>query len=633
MKKGIVLFLACAAIITVFFSGAPKAKANASDGYEITSYDVQTVISEQCVYAITETIHVNFVDYKHGLYRVIPVDTVMKRESGGKTYENKVHSWVTDVDVEGYNYDVSRSYDAVNIKIGDPDEYVFGEQTYKISYKLHFSGDGVADFDEVYYNIIGDQWTSMTDKLTFSVTLPKEFNAESLGFSIGYMGSEGYDPKELTYSVEGNTILGEMNRELYAYEAVTMRMELPQGYFDVPDIRTPDWILMGVIGAMVLLGFILFLMFGIDNKPVKTVEFFAPEGMTPAEIGYINDGVTDTRDIVSLLIYWADKGYITIEKYGSGFRINWRSALGPDAKPFETYIFGQLFARGPSVTSGSLKYKFYNTVQYAQRMVTDEFKTEDNRVFTKASEKLKPRMTLLAALPVVITTIVLISRGEMGLLFGLTFGAMLSIFLLLPLFILIGLMRSWRGRPRRTRLLGLIVSLVFFFGVIFAFAAIAQGSAYEPALPWTAAAATALLGLFAALILKRTPKGTEWLGKIQGFEDFITRAEKDRIERLVWENPNYFYSVLPYAYVLNVTDEWIRQFEEIAVSPPDWYIGYGNQFSPYIFMSSLNGAMTSIQSDMTVTPSSSRGGSSGGGGFSGGGSSGGGGGGGGGGSW
>jgi uncharacterized membrane protein YgcG len=472
----------------------------------------------------------------------------------------------------------------------------------------------------------------MTDKLTFSVTLPKEFDADKLGFSIGYTGSEGYDPQELSYRVNGNTISGGMNRALYAYEAVTMRLELPEGYFDVPDIRIPDWILMGFIGAFALLGFILFLIFGVDRRPVRTVEFYPPDGLTPAEIGYINDGVTDARDIVSLLICWADRGYLTIEKHGAGFRLNKRAELGTDARPYEIYIFGQLFALGPSVTTGSLKYRFYKTVEYAKRMVTDTFKTEETRVFTKVSEKLRPLMTLLAVLPVTITFIVLLSRGELGVLFGVTMGLMGAIFMLFPLFKLIGQLRSWRGRSRKARWVGLFVLLAILVGLLVAFASIADGYAFEPALSWTAALATVLLGVFAALILKRTPKGTQWLGKIQGFEEFITLAEKGRIEKLVEENPNYFYNILPYAYVLNITDRWIKQFESIAIAPPDWYDGYGAQFSPALFLGSLNGAMTTIQSNMTVTPSSS-GGSSGGSGFSGGGSSGGGGGGGGGGSW
>ena len=38
-------------------------------------------------------------------------------------------------------------------------------------------------------------------------------------------------------------------------------------------------------------------------------------------------------------------------------------------------------------------------------------------------------------------------------------------------------------------------------------------------------------------------------------------VEKDKINELVEENPNYFYDILPYAYVLGVSDKWSKKFE------------------------------------------------------------------------
>ena len=109
---------------------------------------------------------------------------------------------------------------------------------------------------------------------------------------------------------------------------------------------------------------------------------------------------------------------------------------------------------------------------------------------------------------------------------------------------------------------------------------------------------------FHDFLSKRTPYGTEILGRILGFRNFLITAEKDKLEALVEENPEYFYDILPYTYVLNVSSKWMKKFESLTMSAPNWY-------------SSMSTAMTS----MTSTPSSSSGG-----GFSGGGSGGGGGG-------
>ena len=37
---------------------------------------------------------------------------------------------------------------------------------------------------------------------------------------------------------------------------------------------------------------------------------------------------------------------------------------------------------------------------------------------------------------------------------------------------------------------------------------------------------------------------------------------KNKIDELVNENPRYFYDILPYAYVLNISKRWIGLFEK-----------------------------------------------------------------------
>jgi uncharacterized membrane protein len=92
------------------------------------------------------------------------------------------------------------------------------------------------------------------------------------------------------------------------------------------------------------------------------------------------------------------------------------------------------------------------------------------------------------------------------------------------------------------------------------------------------------------------------------------------------QNPTYFYNILPFTYVLGVSDKWIKKFETISLQAPDWY-GGSTAFNMTSFGSFMSSTMSSASSAMSSSPSSSSGGSSGGG------SSGGGSGGGGGGSW
>ena len=111
------------------------------------------------------------------------------------------------------------------------------------------------------------------------------------------------------------------------------------------------------------------------------------------------------------------------------------------------------------------------------------------------------------------------------------------------------------------------------------------------------------------------------LGKIQGFKYFLETAEKPKLEELVMREPEYFYNILPYTYVLGVSSKWMKKFEDIALEAPRWYYGYST-FDNHSFNRFMNSTYSSISTAMSSSPSSS----SSGGGFSGGGSGGGGGG-------
>ncbi len=121
--------------------------------------------------------------------------------------------------------------------------------------------------------------------------------------------------------------------------------------------------------------------------------------------------------------------------------------------------------------------------------------------------------------------------------------------------------------------------------------------------------------IFRKILPKRTKYGTEMLGKLRGLKDFLSTVEKDRIETMVEENPKFFYDILPFAYVLGVSDKWIKKFESISMEPPSWYDG-PDAFDMVMFGSFMSSTMSSANSSMISNPSSS----SSGGGFSGGGS-------------
>jgi hypothetical protein len=100
--------------------------------------------------------------------------------------------------------------------------------------------------------------------------------------------------------------------------------------------------------------------------------------------------------------------------------------------------------------------------------------------------------------------------------------------------------------------------------------------------PWfTWILSGALTGLivsgFGWFMPARTLSGVRALAKVRGFQDFLAKVEKDRIERLA-QTPELFEKYLPFAMALGVENRWAQAFSGIAVPAPQWYGKHGGFF-------------------------------------------------------
>ena len=85
---------------------------------------------------------------------------------------------------------------------------------------------------------------------------------------------------------------------------------------------------------------------------------------------------------------------------------------------------------------------------------------------------------------------------------------------------------------------------------------------------------------------RKTEYGELITARVKGFRHFLIVAEKERLEALVSENPNYFYNILPYTYAMNISKKWIKKFENIPM--PELDMGTFNYSSDYSYYSLYN---------------------------------------------
>lgn len=606
-----------------------KQRYNSNSEYVIESYDVEINVSEDNIYDITETITTDFRTSKHGIYRSIPIQNSVRR-ADGSTSSNK--ATITNIKVND-SYSTSRGSNMLKIKIGSADRTLTGEHTYVISYKYNIGNDKLDNADEFYLNLVGTEWDTQIKQVSFKINMPKEFDKSKMGFSTGKYGTAG--TYGIDYSVDGTTITGYYNHYLNANEGLNARIELPEGYYKKQTLKIgfSDILLFGVAIAGIVITYMKWDKYGRDEKAVPTVEFYPPDGLNSLDLAYAYRGTATSKDAVSLLIYLANKGYVKIEEEeGKGlfksktfkiYKIRDYDGSNEEERRFMVGLFSTA-----STSESGLKYvdksdltdSFYTTINSVVSMAGKQ----KNVIFKKTSLS----SSFAGILMLVLTYIAMIIR--VVAFSGMQEGLFTISFVGIAFLAAGGLFISQPGKNVAVTLASLLfVGIGFFLPMIGKLSDMLEGA---PGMLLLEILFSVIAMIVILIILKympsRTPKGVKLLGKIEGFKNFLETAEKDRLEELVNENPSYFYNILPYAYVLGVSDKWIKNFESIAMEPPTWYVGY-EPYSLYTMSHFMNTTMASVNSAMVSSPSSSNGGSgfsSGGGGFSGGGSGGGGGG-------
>ncbi|MDD3186463.1 MAG: DUF2207 domain-containing protein [Anaerostipes sp.] len=602
--------------------------------YDTRVYNVNVNVNKDQSYDITEAIHVNFTYPKHGIYRYIPYVGEIHSKVDGKEVDTRYKSKIKNLEVQDFEYETENENGNKIVKIGDEDTRVSGKQTYRLSYKYKMYDDGVKDYDQFYLNVIPTGWETEIEKADVVIQMPKSFNKDKIEVFSGKYGESLVS--KVPYTVKGNKIHIKTENTLEQGTGITVRILLPDGYFEGVPNDTVKNIFLGVLGVLTIAALILlWYRFGKDRYYVKTVEFYPPEGMTPAELGYIIDGRVDKQDVISLIMYHAQKGYLTIEEEKKGkkpsFILHKQKNLPTDAKKFEKTFFDGIFAKAidGTVHLDDLGDDFYQKFSDTKEDISISFEDyKENNIFEKSANYVRYIAMIL----------VVVGYGLGAFLASQICGDMEQILLfVIALIPFLGAIFfacetidkryvSTKGKKIFHGILTILLTILGFVLTIVMYQQTLNG--YKEGILY---AVMPVVGVWAICFMgRRTVRGAELLGKTLGFQDFLKKAEKSRLELLVEENPAYFYDILPYAYVLGVSDKWAKKFESIHMEQPNWYVGgYGNDpFTTYLFISHMNRCTNVMASSMIPPVPENTGGGSfgGGGGFTGGGVGGGGGG-------
>jgi len=551
--------------------------------FTIEKYQSNISIHEDASLEVVESLTVVFSRARHGIYREIPYRYV---DELGKTVLTPITvSAVTDDAGRSWKYRVQRQGNVVHVRIGDPDAFVNGRQTYIIAYTVQNALLFLQDHDELYWNVTGNYWKAPIEEARAVVALEGIATSKPT-LTACYTGFQGSHESAcgMQKGSSGSTFF--TTRKLSAGEGLTISFGWPKGMVTPPPAwRKLLWSLDFGQNWVFLLPFVSLLgMFRLWAKRGRdprvreavTVSYGPPRRpdreLTSAETGALLDERLDPRDVTAAIVGLAVKGFIRIEeKIEAGWIFDSTDYVlsklkGPDQtlSHFENLLLDKVFADGSgAVRTSDMKNKFYKHLDALTAAIFDDLVAM--KYFVQSPERVRKSYLIAGVIVAIVLALVfalLSGDGSRGILAAILTGATIM--------------------------------------------------------------------LFARFMPAKTKEGAMAHTQILGFQEFLNRAEKDRLQRM--EDKNLFSKFLPYAIALDVAENWSKAFDGIYQEPPQWYIsarpGTFSTFSPRSFSAPLNAMTSSLATAMFTAPRGS-----GGSGGSGGGSSGGGFGGGGGGSW
>ncbi len=463
-------------------------------------------------------------------------------------------------------YHTESSGDQLTVYFGKSDIFLNpGTYRYKITYKVKGQIGFYENYDEIYWNAVGNKSSFSIDKVSASVRLP---SGAQLIQESAYVGAEGETSDDYTVSVNDDLIQYEVTRMLSPYEGFTVAVGFEKGIVQSPGILDKiGSLLIILLGLVFLLPYYIYTWWKYGQDPPTPPSYpiwESPEELSAASVNYIKNSWYQNKSFTASVIDLAIKGYLRIEEV--------------EDKGF--------FGKKKHFDLVKLKESDDNLPLEEQQLHSSIF-LYDDRISIKGKYD---------------STIENTYQNHKASL-----SAQHSDFI-------------WKGHNLRFLWIPVLVTIAVGVLAIIIFMSNPYSEGYN--MPFIVSfGVAAILGLFlyGYLIRKPTVERLDLKSKIKGFQMYLELTEKDRLNLLnpPKMTPQHFEDILPFAFALGVEHKWSEKFKTIlekAQYRPEWH----NSRSPVYFSSHFGRDFSSTISKATTKPSKS-GSGSGGGGFSGGG--------------
>ncbi|MEB3045750.1 DUF2207 domain-containing protein [Rhizobium mulingense] len=618
----------------------------------IDSFASDIALEKSGAMTVTETITVNAEGNRinHGIFRDFPLYFT---DAGG--HRRSVDFDVLSVTRDGADepWHTESISGGIRIYAGSADVTVApGRHRYVFTYRTNRQIRYFADHDELYWNVTGNGWIFPIRSVTATVKLPPDVSATETTFFTGPQGARGKDAR---VSESGSRLVFSTTAPLGHKEGLTFAIRMPKGSIAPPgaDMESTWWLkdnrnyFIGFGGLLLVLAYYLRSWLKVGRDPARGVvvpRWDAPDGISPALVNYIdNKGFSGGgwTALAATALNLAVRGYVKLEDLKDSIIIRGTGKpLGKEKfQAGEAELLKVAGGEGRTLTIDEANGERVKTVGQSFRSAIE--REHRGKYYNSNIGYTTGGVALSAAALVALFVFGSLEPDTIALmLIPIAISVFIAVFIA-------GLVKSLHhGRSLFSKVMAVIAAAVgVFVGVsILAIMVLMFASSlvelHETPMLFAVGGIVLLNVLYFFIMGAPTPLGARMMDGIDGLRQYLTLAEKDRMNMAgaPQMSPQHFETLLPYAVALGVEKPWSRTFETwlaaaaagaAAAYAPSWYSGDfdGGSFSDRVGGFSSSMASTIASTIPSPPPSSSSSG------FSGGGSSGGGGGGGGGGGW
>ncbi|PKA39522.1 DUF2207 domain-containing protein, partial [Rhizobium sullae] len=615
----------------------------ASAAEVINSFASDIKLEKSGAMTVTETITVNAEGdrIRRGIFRDFPL-TFVDEEDRRRTVDFDVVSVKRDGNDEPWKTESISG--GIRIYAGSEDVMLPpGRHQYAFTYTTNRQIRYFEDHDELYWNVTGNGWIFPIMAATATVTLPDGVSAIDTNFFTGPFGATD---KNARISGSDTRPIFSTTKPLNANEGLTIAVKFPKGAIDPPSAedRQRWWLsdnrdyFIGFGGLVLVFLYYTRAWLKVGRDPSRGVlvpRWDAPDGISPALVNYIdNRGFSGGgwTALSATALNLAVRGYVVLEDLKQSIIVR-RTEKPAGKEKLEAGDTSLLNAVG---NKGSLTIDKANGERV--KSVGQSFRSSIER---EHRGKYYNSNTAYTAGGIALSVAALVALFVFGTLEPDTIALMI-IPIVVSVFVAIFVAGFARSIRPGGALGGKIVAVIAIaFAVFVGFSIISSlGLAlfstllefHETPMLFAVGGIVLLNLLYVFIMGAPTPLGSKMMDGIDGLRQYLTLAEKDRMNMAGAPemSPQHFEKLLPYAVALGVEKPWTRTFETwlaaaaagaAAAYAPSWYSG---NFSSGSFSDRIGGFSSSMASTIASTiptppPSSSSSGFSGGGGSSGGG--------------